>query len=75
MNDLFGMSVIVDENAVEIPWIFPTDPFVEYESSDEWWARKYRFGKGGKAKPCAYQIGRQLIVHPVIYEAMKKELG
>ncbi len=71
---LFGIQVVVSEHAVDIPWIFPVEPFVEYEPGDEWWARKYGFGRPGKPKPCAYQVGNKLVVHPAIYEQIKREV-
>ena len=69
-----GLEVIVTASALSSDWIPPVDPWVEYESSDEWWGRKYGFGKV-EEKPCAYEMeGKTLLVHPEIWERLKREI-
>lgn len=70
---LHGFPLYVTEHAVNRPWLFPKDRFVEYTKEDEWWARKYSFGREGPPEPAAYRVGDDWLVHPVIYEQLKKE--
>lgn len=39
-----SIKLVIDDNLPKI-WQFPKHRFVEYEPKDEWWCRKYGFGK------------------------------
>lgn len=41
---LMGVKLILDDNLPK-PWQFPYDKFIQYGPEDEWWARKWGFGK------------------------------
>lgn len=75
---LFGIPLIIDEN-IPGPWEFPKDRFVEYGPEDEWWARKYGFGRELKGKPSCYKIGNKLVcnqafIHSLMPRAAKAEI-
>jgi hypothetical protein len=74
---MLGLKVVVDPLAETRVWVYPTDePFVEYIPSPETerWCRFFGYGHEER-RPCAYRIGNTLIVHPSVYEAMKKEFA
>ncbi len=68
------MPFTISEHAVTRDWIFPETPYVQYGPEDLWWAVKYRFGKWGPYKPCAFLIREnEWIIHPSIAEAIRKQ--
>lgn len=70
---LFGMRVHVSELCMSKRWQFPKHRFIEYEQSDEWWCRKYGFGKEVEEPGC-YQVGDDLYMHPIVWERFKQEM-
>lgn len=70
---LFGVKIVVDKSAFEKEWVFPKEKFVEFEKSDEWWCRKYGVGKE-IIKPLCYFVGNYCIVHPLLYDEIKKQV-
>jgi hypothetical protein len=71
---IYGLKVYVSRFCVEYPWVLPQHQFFEWEEKDIPFCRKYKIGHAGPAKPTAYQIGNTLVVHPDIYDQIKKEL-
>lgn len=67
-----GVQVIVDDFMQVYEWQFPRTPFVEYDKGDEWWARRYGFGREILV-PGAAMIGGVLVMHPSIWERLRKE--
>lgn len=72
MLHYYGMPVTVSESAMVPRWKYPTDPFIEYDPGDERWCRYFGFGRQ-VSEPGAYQIGNRLLVHPVVWNQIKKE--
>jgi hypothetical protein len=72
MNDLLGFRIYASQFATKQVWVFPADRFVEYGPEDEWWAIKCGFGHW-EDKPCAVQIGQDLIMHPSLIEAIRRK--
>lgn len=56
MNQLVKLTITKKEKR----WIFPEHKFFEFEVSDEWWAKKYSFGKEEEVE-VTYTFPRVLI--------------
>jgi hypothetical protein len=65
---LDGLKVVTSE-FLPGRWQFPYDRFVEYEPKDEWWCRKYGFGREVFD---AVRIGDTLVVHPKMLSEINK---
>lgn len=75
MNLLYGMLVIIDKLAVTKTWVYPKERFWEYipSAETERWCRYFGYGHEIET-PCCYQVGNKWIMHPAIWEALKKEI-
>lgn len=64
----------------EKEWEFPKDKFVEYEPSDEKWARRLGFGKEVKTdRPAIFMVKNkpfefEMIIHPDSFTKIKEFL-
>lgn len=74
MATLRGVPVDATEHIPEFQtrWVFPERRFVQFEKSDEWWARKLGFGHEAKER-LVYKIGSTLMMHPKTLEAFLEE--
>lgn len=72
-NTLLGFRIVVTDAARGSSWIFPQEPFFEWEPHDEWFCRRYGIGHQGPEKPCIIRVGGSLLVHPDLYEQFKKQ--
>jgi hypothetical protein len=74
---LHGIPVIISENIETLhsckKWEFPYDRFIEYGPEDEWWARKWGFGKEvDYTKPVAYEMKGEIHCNEKFYEMIKE---
>ena len=71
---LSGLPVVVDKNCESREWVYPRERFWSYEPSKETeqWCRYFGFGHD-EYKPAMYRVGGTLIVHPAIWDRIKKE--
>jgi hypothetical protein len=74
-NHLNGLAIVPCIWAATRPWVFPDEPFVEYEPKDEAWCRKLGIGHEGPYKPSCLRIGDTLYCHPTIIEAIERQIG
>ncbi len=70
LNDL-GRLVNVALTSTRRGWLFPVDRFVEYEPSDEAWARPLGFGQEGDV---ATEIKAQCAVVAIAYDYLRLEV-
>ena len=71
---LNGLAVYLDESMVDKVWVFPQHRFFSYEPKDEGWCRRLGIGyEKTVPKPEAYQIGNKLVMHPTLWEELKKQ--
>jgi hypothetical protein len=75
MIRLYGLEVVVSEYCVSADWIFEQHPFFEWEEKDKKFCIEYGFGHWGPSRPCAYQFGDVLYVHPEIYRELERTVG
>ena len=69
---LNGIPIVVSEHAMASKWTPPDERFIEYEPKDERWCRYFDIGTV-KQEPGCYQIGASYLMHPVIFNQIKKE--
>lgn len=74
MFHLYGMPVVVDENAMSSVWVFPKDRFIEYGPEDEKTCRYFGIGHE-EWRPACYQVGGKWLIHPTIWDKLIFELG
>lgn len=68
-----GMKVVVSEYAVTKEWVYPKERFWSYTPSPETerWCRFFGYGHE-ETRPAAIQMHDMWIVHPAVYEQIKK---
>lgn len=65
LRTTLGEPVYVSAHCLAPHWVFPSDRFVEYESTDESWCRKLGIGSE-QWKPAAYKTPMGFVMHPDI---------